>query len=200
MTGIWLASYVVLWAFVLMQAAIVIALMRQLGLRVLNTGQAISRDGLQIGSIAPSLASGSATSVGSSEFSVVILASRTCQPCRALIPHINSFAREIKPHAGVSLVLDEPSETVVETVHELGVAARVIRVIAARGSHDPYKVRVTPFAFLLDAEGRVIAKGLVNNGADLKTLWQHRHHLTQPTEVAVTTGLIGGGSDGHTHS
>jgi thiol-disulfide isomerase/thioredoxin len=186
MSGMWLASYVVLWAFVALQSTVILALMRQLGLRVLNTGEAVSRDGLPLGSIAPGLTDDilARTQAPSTPWSLVVLASRTCQPCRALIPHLNSFAKELASSAAVALVLDESPAAAIETSRELGVASRLVRVIATRGAHDQYRVRVTPFAFLLDSGNRVVAKGLVNSAADLKALWQHRHHVPPITELA----------------
>jgi hypothetical protein len=195
-TGIWLVSYLVLWLFFLLQSAIVLALMRQLGLRVLNLGVAVSRDGLALGAVAPPFQAFAGTGSAVPAWSVVILASRTCQPCRALVPHINSLARELKSHAAVSILLDEASETASDTGRELGVA-RHVQVVAARGSHELYGVRVTPFAFLLDADNKVVAKGLVNNAADLKALWHHRHHLFNQGDGGLMASLSGGESNGH---
>src|SRR5260370_7917998 len=55
MTGLWLASYLALWAVVLVELVTIAILFRQLGLRLLNSAAGMSRTGIAVGRHAPSL-------------------------------------------------------------------------------------------------------------------------------------------------
>ena len=100
MSGIWLASYIALWAVVLFQGVVIFVLLRQLGVIYLGSAQGVANDGLDVGKEAPdfslngldgeplSLASFRGTPV------VLIFGSPTCAPCRGLIPDLNAFARD----------------------------------------------------------------------------------------------------------
>ncbi len=56
MEGIWLISYIVLWAAVLALGVLVLLLYRQLGIMYLGTAEGVSRDGIDRGATAPDFA------------------------------------------------------------------------------------------------------------------------------------------------
>jgi methylamine dehydrogenase accessory protein MauD len=175
MSGPWLASYIVLWGVVLFQGAIIFVLLRQLGLMYMGSAQGVARDGLAAGERAPEFALPDLAGrlVSLADFRgrplLLVFGSTTCAPCRGLIPDLNVFTRERAAELQVLyLSRSEPEETQ-RFVSELDVRVPV----AIHSDHelpDKYKARVTPFAFVIDAEGVVQAKGLANNREHLEQL------------------------------
>lgn len=173
MSGPWLASYVALWAVVLFQGAIIFLLLRQLGMMYLGTAQGVSRDGLAPGRPAPEFTAtgldGAAVTLAGFRGLPVLLVfgSASCGPCRTLIPELNVFARERSEELRVLFLcrgdLDEARRFAEEFDVEVPVAAHPDEALPTQ-----YQARVTPFAFLVDGEGVIQAKGLANNREHLE--------------------------------
>ena len=175
MSGAWLASYIALWAVVLFQGVVIFLLLRQLGVMYLGTAQGVARDGLPVGRSAPeftvqdvqgrqlSLADFRGTSL------LLIFGSANCAPCRALIPDLNVFAEERRSELDVLFLCQSEPEAARRFVAETGVRVPVA-VQPDDTLADAYKARVTPFAFLIDGEGVIRAKGLANNREHLELL------------------------------
>jgi methylamine dehydrogenase accessory protein MauD len=185
MSGPWLISYIVLWGIVFLQGAVIFLLLRQLGMMYLGTAQGVARDGLAPGTPAPEFAvqaldGATLTSAGLRGLPLLLIfGSPTCGPCKALIPDLNVFAHE---HQGALRVLflsrseAEPARAFVEENNiEVPVATVPDEALA-----DKFKVRVTPFAHLIDAEGVVQAKGLANNR-------QHLDMLVSAAKLGINT-------------
>ncbi len=177
MSGVWLTSYIVLWGVVLFQGVAIFVLLRQLGLMYMGSAQGVARDGIAAGERAPefTLPDPAGLLVSLAELRgrslLLIFGSTTCGPCRTLIPDLNAFAREHESDLGVLyLSRGEPDETR-RFIEELDVRVPVA-VHSDSELADKYKARVTPFAFLIDAEGIVSAKGLANNRSHLDMLLQ----------------------------
>lgn len=175
MSGPWLASYIALWAVVLFQGAVIFLLLRQLGVMYLGTAQGVARDGLPVGAKAPdfTVESMEGRSVSLADFRglplLLVFGSPNCRPCRQLVPDLNVFASEQREALSVLfLSRGEPEET--------RRFASEVDIQVPMASHpdeslpEAFKARVTPFAFLLDGEGVVQAKGLANNRSHLDML------------------------------
>jgi methylamine dehydrogenase accessory protein MauD len=175
MSGPWLISYVVLWGIVLFQGVVIFVLLRQLGLMYLGTAQGVARDGIAAGERAPEFTvSGLDGAHVSLERlrglpALLVFASPSCVPCRGLIPDLNAFAHEHGDELRVLFLcrgsLDEARRFSDELHVQVPVAAHPDETLP-----DSFKARVTPFAFLLDGEGVVRAKGLANNRSHLDML------------------------------
>jgi methylamine dehydrogenase accessory protein MauD len=175
MSGPWLASYIVLWGVVLFQGAVIFVLLRQLGLMYMGSAQGVARDGLAAGERAPefTLPDLAGRLVPLADFRgrplLLVFGSTTCAPCRGLIPDLNVFARERAAELQVLYLSRGEADETQRFVSELDVRVPV----AIHPDHelpDKYKARVTPFAFVIDAEGVVRAKGLANNRDHLEQL------------------------------
>jgi len=175
MSGPWLVSYVVLWGIVLFQGVVIFVLLRQLGLMYLGTAQGVARDGLALGERALDF---TVSGVDGADVSLeglrgqpllLIFGSPSCAPCRGLIPDLNAFAQEKRDELRVLFLcrgsLDEARRFSDELGIEVPLAAHPDETLP-----DSFKARVTPFAFLLDGEGVVRAKGLANNRSHLDML------------------------------
>ena len=179
MSGAWLASYIALWAVVLFQGFAIFLLLRQLGQMYLGTAQGVARDGLSAGERAPdfTVADLEGQPVSRADFLglplLLVFGSPHCTPCRTLIPDLNVFAEERREELRVLFLSRGDTEEARQLVSETDLRVPVA-VHPDENLPEQYKTRVSPFAFLIDSEGIVQAKGLANN----------RDHLTMLMDMS----------------
>jgi methylamine dehydrogenase accessory protein MauD len=174
MEGIWLVSYIVLWLLVLVLIALVILLYRQLGIMYLGSAEGVSRDGLARGAKAPDFSLtdqyGNAQRLADyrGKPSVLLFGSPHCSPCRILLPQLHDWSKA-HPEVGILWLNAASPEESLKFVSDTGASLPIAPYSPQENLMDRYKVRVTPFMFLLDESGIVRAKGLVNTkgGLDL---------------------------------
>jgi methylamine dehydrogenase accessory protein MauD len=175
MSGPWLISYIVLWGIVFFQGAVIFLILRQLGVMYLGTAQGVARDGLAPGTPAPefaveALGGGAMTGAGFRGLPLLLVfGSPTCGPCKALIPDLNVFAREYEGNLRV-LFLSRGDADATQAFVEANDVEVPVAVHPDETLAEQFKVRVTPFAHVIDAEGVVQAKGLANNRQHLDML------------------------------
>jgi len=170
----WLISYIVLWLIVLTLGILVLLLYRQLGIMYLGSAEGVSRDGLEKGTTAPDFnltdQYGNAQRLSAYRGRPVVLlfGSPHCSPCRTLMPQLHDWARS-HPDVGVVWLNAASEDESLKFVSDLGATLPVAPYTPESKLMDRYKVRVTPFMFLLDERGIVRAKGLANtkSGLDL---------------------------------
>jgi methylamine dehydrogenase accessory protein MauD len=199
MSGPWLASYIVLWAVVLFQGGLIFLLLRQMGVMYLGTGQGVARDGLAPGQRAPdfTLPDVAGATVSLADFQglplLLVFGSPNCAPCKLLIPDLNVFAHERREELRVLFLsrgaLEDTRQFVSEAGAEVPVATHPDDELS-----DKYKARVTPFAFLIDGEGVIRAKGLANNREHLEMLL--RAASEEPPDGEKTVGRNGRTTEG----
>jgi thiol-disulfide isomerase/thioredoxin len=100
------------------------------------------------------------------------MATPECKICHELIPEIDPVAEKWRDSAQI-LVVDRVS--VENQDHPPRVSAHSIWIHAIdQGGrvHSAFDVQATPFAFILDREGRVVRKGIVNYGHSLDRMIQ----------------------------
>lgn len=174
MEGIWLISYIVLWLLVLTLGVLVFLLYRQLGIMYLGTAEGVSRDGLAKGARAPDFTLvdqyGESHTLSSyrGKPAILIFGSATCSPCRILMPQLQAWTRDHPDIPVLWLNAASPEESL-RFVSDTGATVPVMPYTPESKIMDKYKVRVTPFCFVLNSDGIVGAKGLVNtrSGLDL---------------------------------
>lgn len=193
MSGVWLASYIVLWGLVLFQGVAIFVLLRQLGIMYLGTAQGVAGDGLALGSRAPdfNLADLSGEPISLADFRgrplLLVFGSVNCAPCRNLVPDLHRFAAERREELGVLFLCRGTAEGARGFASELAIQIPF-------ASHpdealpEKYKARVTPFAFIVDGEGVIKAKGLANNYQHLETLVRSSSEPTGDTPNAHRNG------------
>ncbi len=170
----WLISYIVLWLIVLALGLLVLLLYRQLGIMYLGSAEGVSRDGIDKGATAPDFAltdqygNPQRLSDYRGRPALLLFGSPHCSPCRTLMPQLHEWARA-HPEVGVVWLNAASEEESLKFVSELGATLPVAPYTPESKLMDRYKVRVTPFMFLLDEKGVVRAKGLANtkSGLDL---------------------------------
>lgn len=171
-------SNILLWIAVGVLAAIVVALARQVGVlheRVAPVGALATAAGPEVGEPAPVLAledvSGRRLRVGGSADAATLLffVSPTCPVCKTLLPTVE---RVVEREEAVDLVLasDGPPEEhrVFVAEQELGRLPYVLSAELGRA----FQVAKLPYAVLIDTDGIVRAKGIVNTREHVESLFE----------------------------
>ncbi len=176
-----LISNIILWLLVLTLAAVVVALVRQIGVlheRVAPAGALVGHDGPRIGESVPRLDlldwSGQRRTIGGPDperkNTLLVFISPTCPVCKTLLPILDSVVRTERHGLRLVLASDGPRDE-----HEAFVRSYDL---AERGyvlSHElgmAYQVGKLPYAALIDADGVLRAKGLVNTREHVESLFE----------------------------
>ena len=173
-------SNVVLWVVVVGLAGLVVVLTRQIGLlheRVAPVGALMATKGPKVGELAPKLslhdldgveiALGEQNAAGNA--SMIFFLSPTCPVCKTLVPIVKSLARSEKRRLELVFASDgddEASHRAYVRDHEIESYPYVLS--APLGL--TFQVDKLPYAVLIDSEGVLRAKGLVNTREHLESL------------------------------
>jgi methylamine dehydrogenase accessory protein MauD len=171
----------VLWLVVLLLAAAVLALARQVGVlheRIAPAGALMLRRGLAVGEAAPIVEvadlEGRAHQIGSARAdgrsTLLLFVSPTCPVCKSLLPAVKSSRKDERSWVEVILASDGDSAEQRAFVAAQGLAGVPYVVSAALGL--AYQVSRLPFAALLDERGILRARGLVNSREHLESLFE----------------------------
>jgi methylamine dehydrogenase accessory protein MauD len=172
-----IVSNLLLWIVVLVLAGLVLALLRQVGVlheRVAPAGALVGRGGPRVGEPAPILEvvdwSGRGVRVGGAADSstLVFFLSPACPVCRTLLPVLRSVGSAERTR--VVYASDGTRAEHEPFVHAHGLERETYVLSAALGL--AYQVGRLPHAVLLDAEGVVRARGLVNTREHLESLFE----------------------------
>lgn len=179
MTTALLVSTAALWAVVLALVGVVVALTRQIGVlyeRVAPAGALTMAAGPAVGAAAPVVAveslDGAAHAVGEARAdgrsTLVLFVSPTCPVCKELLPAVRGVRRAERRTLDVILASDGP-----RAEHEAFVRRERlddVPYVLSPSLGVTYRVGKLPWAVLIDAEGIVRAKGLVNTREHLESL------------------------------
>ncbi len=174
-------SNVVLWVLVLVLAAVLLAVVRQLGVlheRITPAGALMLNRGLTVGEAAPALEvadlNGKVLQVGmrrsDGRSTLLLFVSPTCPVCKTLLPAVKSSRRDERDWMDVILASDGDLTEQQAFVRAQGLEALPYVVSAALGL--AYQVSRLPFAALLDENGVLRARGLVNSREHLESLFE----------------------------
>jgi len=174
-------SNVVLWIVVLGLLVVVFALTRQIGLlheRIAPAGALMINRGLAVGEPAPVIdvvdLSGRALRIGAERAdglsTLILFLSPTCPVCDSLLPALKSSRRDEQQWLQIVLASDGESAAHRDFVQRKGLADFPYVVSAPLGM--TYQVSRLPFAALLDAAGKLRARGLVNSREHLESLFE----------------------------
>lgn len=181
MTQTLLISNALLWIAVLVLIAVVVALVRQIGVlheRVFPVGALVTPGGLRVGEAAPRVTiddlRGRSVQIGGAEETgrktLLFFLSPTCPVCKTLLPVVTRLAAAEHPPARVVLASDgDPAEhrpfvereRLTSTPYVLSGELGVL-----------YQVAKLPYAVLIDGVGILRAKGLVNTREHLESLFE----------------------------
>jgi methylamine dehydrogenase accessory protein MauD len=175
-----IVSNLLLWLAVLGLSAVVVALLRQIGVlheRVAPVGALVGNEQPRVGEQAPILElagwSGETIRIGGSEpgapGTLLFFVSPTCPVCKTLLPHLDSVRRAESGGVRVVVASDGPREDHASFVstHALDRGHYVLSEALGRA----YQVGRLPYAILIGADGEVHARGLVNTREHLESLF-----------------------------
>jgi methylamine dehydrogenase accessory protein MauD len=176
-----IVSNVALWIAVVCLSAVVLALLRQIGIlheRIAPAGAQMGREGPRPGEPAPVLDhedwSGRGLRVGGAasdaRATLLLFVSPTCPVCKILLPQARSVCAAEGSRSNLILASDGPREE-----HTDFVATNAIdrdRYVLSSALGLAFQVGRLPYAVLIDAEGVVRARGLVNTREHLESLFE----------------------------
>lgn len=169
------------WSAILVLAGLVLLLFRQVGLlheRMGPVGALTLPGGVAAGDTAPVLhltdIDGTAWQIGGPECerrsTLIFFLSPTCPICKSLIPVLKSLALEFGGATRFILASDGDEQAQRRMIGEERLQRFPLILSAELGM--TYGVAKLPYAVLLNGEGVVAAKGLVNNREHLESLFE----------------------------
>jgi methylamine dehydrogenase accessory protein MauD len=174
-----LISNVVLWIMLVVLAAVVVALVRQIGVlheRVAPAGALVGREGPRIGEAAPRLEvadwSGTPLTIGGRDpqgtSTLLLFVSPSCPVCATILSIVDSVVRAEGHRLRLVLASDGPRAEHEAFVQAHGLAAHPYVLSTELGV--VYQVAKLPYGVLIDGEGVLRARGLVNTREHLESL------------------------------
>jgi len=176
-----LVSNVLLWILVVVLALVVLALVRQVGVlheRITPVGALMLAKGLKVGEVAPTIPlealSGSGLTIGGTRSDgrslLVMFVSPTCPVCKALLPVLKSSRKSEASWLDIVLASDGDLTEQRAFVAEHGLDAFPYVVSSPLGVS--YQVSRLPYAVILDHEGILRARGIINSREHLESLFE----------------------------
>jgi len=178
-----MVSNIALWMVVCVLSVLVFALMRQIGIlheRVFPAGALVSPVGPTVGTIVPptahsTLANGTVTLGGvQSANTLLLFVSPGCPICKTLLPLVRSVIHAEHPTTRVLLVGDADTEFERQQHRQLAQQHHwpEDRYLISRQLGLSFQVDKLPFAVIMDTQGVLRAKGMVNSREHLESLFE----------------------------
>jgi len=172
-----LVSQILLWIGFVALALVTLALARQIGVlheRVAPLGALMMDGGIDVGDAAPKFEltdlSGRPVTIGGPRprATMLLFVSPTCPVCKKLLGLVRDFVRDEKRHLDLVLVGDGERRAQEELIrrHRL----QDVPYVIAPEVGMRFQVGKLPYAILVDEQGIVRAKGLVNSREHLESL------------------------------
>jgi methylamine dehydrogenase accessory protein MauD len=176
-----LISNALLWLIVLALAAVVAALVRQIGIlheRVAPAGALVGREGPRVGEPAPRLVvddwNGQAVSLGGASAdgraTLIAFVSPSCPVCKTMLEILDAVMRREQHRTRLLFASDGPRAEHEAFVREQRMAERGYLLSSELGL--VYQVGKLPYAVLIDGAGVLRAKGLINTREHVESLFE----------------------------
>jgi len=177
-----IASNILLWCLLLALVFVVVGLVRQIGVlhgRLAPAGALMVDKGVEAGQPAPQVTAtdrtGRAVNFGyaADRAQLLFFLSPTCPICKSLLPALKSIAREQAARLDVVYISDgDPAaQQALIAEHKLESATYVVSPDIGM----TYQIGKLPYAVLIDHNGILRAKGLVNSREHLDSLFETEH-------------------------
>ncbi|GGB44683.1 hypothetical protein GCM10011409_22840 [Lentibacillus populi] len=164
-------SNIALWILLILVIISLIMVFRQFGEVYLKSSDSISRDGLAIGEKTPELNIPLVN--GNGKFNnamfqynptLLTFVSPNCGACKNMVPELKDAIYQYKDRFNFILITIGKKEENQQLIQNFDISD-VLYVDEDMKVFQDFRVRVTPFAFMVNEDGVVIEKGL-NNGMD----------------------------------
>jgi methylamine dehydrogenase accessory protein MauD len=167
-------SIVLIWVLLIGISVLVLLLYRQFGLLYLGSGKRVRLAGLRVGSAVPHVVV--TTTAGELDlgrqragtYLVLLFGGPLCSLCEGLLPQLETVAQMLQPRIHI-VFIDE----VAPNGRQREIPQTVSWSYAASKDgtlHRRFDVEVTPFAFLVGPDRRIVSKNLVNRAEDILAL------------------------------
>jgi methylamine dehydrogenase accessory protein MauD len=174
-------SNVLLWVMVIVLALVVLALTRQLGVlheRITPVGALMLAKGLKVGELAPAVAvndlDGRTLSVGGAgqdaKSLLLMFVSPTCPVCKALLPVLKASRKS--EQAWLNIVLASDGELAEQRQFVQAQGLETFRYVVSAPLGVAYQVSRLPYAVLIDGDGTLRARGIINSREHLESLFE----------------------------
>lgn len=193
----WL-TYASLWVVTLVLGILVILLYRQVGLVYLGSRREVEHGGVPIGGLAPTISvsgwgqpelSWAPETARRAEASLLIFTLPGCSICDDLAANISALHEAWQEDVEFIWIEREGLEPIPD---RFGAAPELGVVSADEEAYTRWDVRAVPFAYLVDRDGRVAGRGLVNTPrAIAQLLGEHFHSRTRSRSKALTIDIPG---------
>ena len=175
MSTLFYVSYAALWLLLLVIGVLLLLLYRHFGMMSLGTLEGVQRDGLPIGALAPAISGVTAEGKDTAweprrgQAHLLLFAAPDCEPCATIVPILNQLARTTAGGLGIAAVVPGPRDEVARFVARYHPPFLCLAEDGS-GAFPRFRVRVTPFGFVIGTDGRVLAKGLCGDAGRLQGL------------------------------
>jgi methylamine dehydrogenase accessory protein MauD len=187
-------SVALLWVAVLVLAVLLWAISRQVGVlfeRVAPMGALVTDSGPPVGTPSPIFQltgiQSEPVQIGGEHAapSLVFFLSPTCPVCKKLLPVLKAVAHDEKQHLRIVLASDGEAAEHLQFVQQQSLGDMPYVLSTQLGME--YRVSRLPYAVLLDKQGVVVSKGLVNSREQLDSLL-NAHDMQTPTIQQYLSG------------
>lgn len=196
MSQLLVASHILLWLLVITEGVVILALMRQVGTLLLRVGSRTAFDagrGPSVGDTAPWLPT---AAQDSTDDLVTLLAfvSPGCGTCEELVPGLNIIASSYADRTRVFAVGTEAFSELEQWAMQNDLR---VPVVSSKEAFERFDIAGTPYAFGIDAGGRIQARGGVNHTEQLESLlqaclWQGPSSTGELVNLAVESSVFEG--------
>jgi methylamine dehydrogenase accessory protein MauD len=146
--------------------------------RITPVGALMLAKGLKVGELAPSVAvadlEGKPLTIGGARADgrtlLVMFVSPTCPVCKALLPVLKSSRKSEQSSVDIVLASDGELAAQQAFVREQGLS--VFRYVVSAPLGISYQVSRLPYAVLIDADGVLRARGIINSREHLESLFE----------------------------
>ena len=173
-----IVSNVLLWLLLIATAVVILGLIRQIGVlhsRIAPAGALMMDKGVEVGQPAPQVTaadrSGQPVNIGyaSKRSTLLFFLSPTCPICKSLIPAIKAIDRS-SDNVDVIYVSDGDAAAQEKLIAEAGLENS--RYVVSPEIGMTFQIGKLPYAALIDVNGTLKAKGLVNSREHLDSLFE----------------------------
>lgn len=210
MTEALVASNIVLWVVVLVLGAVMFALIRQIGVlheRLGPAGALMMDQGPSVGDQAPifelrdlreqPIKIGGIQAEGKS--TMLFFLSPTCPVCGSLVPMLKDISRQESDWLQLVFASDGEPEIQRDVVERYGLES--FPYVLSQDLGMAFQIGKLPYAVILDSEGKIAAKGLVNSREHIDSLFEAAEmqipsiqaYLTQ--QKAASAASVNGAAD-----
>lgn len=174
-------SNALLWVLVVGLSIVVLALIRQLGVlheRISPVGALMLAKGLKVGELAPTVPvtdlEGQPLTVGGRRADgrtlLLMFVSPTCPVCKALLPVLKASRKS--EQASVDIVLASDGDLAAQRAFVQQQGLDVFRYVVSAPLGISYQVSRLPYAVLIDGDGVLRARGIINSREHLESLFE----------------------------